>query len=320
MDRINAFLDGLPGYSDYRDLESRRDIDRRLRESIANQIDAIAQRAERGGAALVANQRYPDATKVERLVQSLRHAGNLVRTQSYGYGGIFTDTPVGERALNQLYLFDKGLALKVDQLDQQLADIQPAIIDGDSLDETIATAQASVQGIVDLLATRGAVIESAAPTVSNSLFTPLEESAKQAPLAPIEISVGDAIGWFDEDFLVDAIIDVKSGRDRVRFFHIAEDPDRWLAISDRDERIIAMLDEGARDTDSEEVGEWTLSGPGRTERAGAKPMRADAQVTFYAGEGEHIGFRLLSGPDERYLTGKRVHPDDLAIYGKPAKS
>lgn len=320
MDRINAFLDGLPGYSDYRDLESRRDIDRRLRESIANQIDTIAQRAERGGAALVANQRYSDATKVERLVQSLRHAGNLVRTQSYGYGGIFTDTPVGERALNQLYLFDKGLGLKVDQLDQQLADIQTSITSGVSLDETLTAAETAVQGIIDSLATRGAVIESAAPAVSRSLFTPLDEPAKNAPPPPIGISVGDAIGWFDEDFLVDAIIDIKNGQDRVRFFHIGQDPDRWLAVVDRDERIIAILDEGAQNPGSAVAGQWTLSGTGKTERAGTKPMSADAQVTYYEGEGENVSFRLLSGADERYLTGKRVHPDDLAIYGKPAKS
>lgn len=320
MDRVSSFLDGLPGYDDYRDLESRRDIDRRLRESIASQIDVIAQRAERGGAALVANQRYSDATKVERSVQSLRHAGNLVRTQSYGYGGIFTDTPVGDRALNQLYLFDKGLGLKVDQLDQQLADIQSAITDGDSLDETLAAAETSVQGIVDSLAARGAVIESAAPAVSRSLFTPLDETAKNVPLPPIEIAVGDAIGWFDEDYLVDAIIDIKDGQDRVRFFHIGQDPDRWFAVSDRDERVLAILDESAQDAASAEIGQWTLSGTGKTERAGTKPMSADAQVTYYAGDGENVGFRLLSGTDERYLTGKRVHPDDLAIYGKPRKS
>ncbi|MGD9712004.1 MAG: hypothetical protein AB7V46_08075, partial [Thermomicrobiales bacterium] len=88
MDRIETFLDGLPGYSGYRDKERRRDTDRRLRESIANQLESIAQRVERGGASLVAQRQLDAVSGIESLVRQLNHAGNLVRTQRYGYGGI----------------------------------------------------------------------------------------------------------------------------------------------------------------------------------------------------------------------------------------
>src|SRR5687767_12069292 len=108
MDRITSFLNDLPGYAWYRDKESRRDADKRLRDSIANQLAAIADRAERAGATLVQRRELDQSQSIEQLVRSLNHAANRIRSLSYGYGGIFSDTPVDERVLAQLFLFDKG--------------------------------------------------------------------------------------------------------------------------------------------------------------------------------------------------------------------
>ncbi len=318
MERIERLLDRLPGYAGYRDLENRRDIDRRLRESIADQLESIARRTERGGAALVANQRFAEASAVEQLIRSLDHAANLVRTQSYGYGGIFTDTPVDERVLNQLYLFDKGLSLKSDQLDQQLAGIETAVTGSGDLNALLTESRSSVQNIIDSLAARSAVIETATPAPSQSLFSPVDAAAETPPPPPITIAVGDAIAWFDEDFLVDAVIDVQSGTDRVRFFHLEQNPDKWLVIADRAEQLIALIT-GDTSAPAQGTVAWSLAGVGKTERAGEKPVKAEVTITCYASDGENVAFRLLSGTDERYLTGKRVHPDDLAVYGKPAR-
>ncbi len=325
MERIEAFLDGLPGYTGYRDKESRRDSDRRLRESVANQLEAIAKRVERAGAQLANERRLQEVGGVEELVRSLNHTANLVRTQSYGYGGIFTDTPVDERALNQLYLFDKGLALKVSQLDSRLAGIESTITSGESVADALQQAKSSIQGIVDQISARSAVVESAAPAATRSLFSPVEEAAATPP-PPIEIQVGDAIAWFDEDYLVDAVIDIRDRDSRARFFHIDTGPDRWLAIAEHGERVIALLDEqgaaSSQGTSSNASVVWNFSGSGQTRHAEEKAVKADAAVTFYVldDESDQVAFRLLSGTDERYLTGKRVHPDDLSIYGKPGKS
>ncbi|MGE3796216.1 MAG: hypothetical protein AB7G88_00125 [Thermomicrobiales bacterium] len=316
MDRIETFLDGLPGYSGYRDKERRRDTDRRLRESIANQLESIAQRVERGGASLVAQRQLDAVSGIESLVRQLNHAGNLVRTQRYGYGGIFSDTPVDERALNQLYLFDKGLGMKVSQLDSQLSSIEADLAHGGSVQETLQRASGAVQGIIDHLAARNAVVETASPAASRSLFTPLDEET-EAPSQPIDIAVGDAIAWFDEDFLVDAIIDVSDGVHRVRFLHLEHEPDRWLCIADRGEQLIALLTENQSGSDTGSVA-WTLAGSGRTIRAGGSSIKADALVTCYEEGEDNVAFRLVSGADERYLAGHRVHPDDLSIYGKPS--
>src|SRR5680860_192857 len=176
MERIESFLEGIPGYAGYRDKESRRDSDRRLRESIANQLSSVAQRVERGGAALARQRQLDKAAGVEQLVRSLNHAANRVRTRSYGYGGIFSDTPVDERALAQLYLFDKGLAVKVDQLDARLAGIESEVVSEGSITDLLQEAEKAVQSLLDQLDTRGAVLETATAAPQRSILEPFAGS------------------------------------------------------------------------------------------------------------------------------------------------
>src|SRR5680860_1858045 len=106
MDRIEAFLNDLPGYEGYRDKESRRDSDKRLRDSIANQLGSIADRVERAGAVLVQRRELDKSQSIEQLVRSVNHAANRIRSQSYGYGGIFSDRPIDEGVLCLLYTSD----------------------------------------------------------------------------------------------------------------------------------------------------------------------------------------------------------------------
>jgi hypothetical protein len=325
MDRIEAYFQRIPGYSGYRDKENRRDSDRRLRESIAGQLESIARRVERGGARLIAARQLDQAGGVEQLVRSLDHAANLVRTQSYGYGGIFSDRSIDERALNQLSLFDKGLALKVEQLDAQLSGIESAVSSGGNLTETLGSAETAIRSIVDLISTRGEVLETAAVAPSRSLFEPLDEAAAAPPLPAIEVGIGDAISWFDDDYLVDSLIDIRDGDRRIRLLHVGRDPDRWVVIAEHGERLLAMLQEDPHSSagiPADQRVAWHIAGPGRTVNTTGETLKADAAVTAYASESapDQVALRVLSGADERYLTGTRIHPDDLAIYGQPAKS
>jgi hypothetical protein len=324
MDRITSFLNDLPGYTGYRDKESRRDSDKRLRDSIANQLTAIADRAERAGATVVQRRELDKAQSIEQLVRSLNHAANRVRSLSYGYGGIFSDTPVDERVLSQLFLFDKGIATKVDQLDAQLATIETDLTSGDPIDPVINETTKSIQSLLDLIDTRGAVVETAAPAPQKSLFTPLDEAKAQREVAPpIDISVGDAIAHLGDDYIVNASIEVRDGENAVRLYRVESDPGKWLAIADHGTRLTAILAEGMADGDAggsegRKVS-WRLSGPGQVRESSSKPSKGDAAVVAYEWDSdpERIAMQVISGSDERYLTGRRVHPDDLAVYGKP---
>src|SRR4029079_11600146 len=54
--------------------------------------------------------------ELEPVVQGFRNAANVVRSLSYGYGGLFSDNPIDEIPLKQLRVFDEGLLIKVDAL------------------------------------------------------------------------------------------------------------------------------------------------------------------------------------------------------------
>src|SRR5215212_5078911 len=91
--RVASLLNKIPGYSGYRNKESRRDEDRRLREELAREYGQIAQRLAEIG-------------NVERVERALRRFTDRLRTATYGYGGLFSDRSIDERALDQLQAFD----------------------------------------------------------------------------------------------------------------------------------------------------------------------------------------------------------------------
>ena len=328
MDRIESFLNDLPGYAGYRDKESRRDSDKRLRESIAGQLSQIAGRVERGGAALVQRRELDKSQSVEQLVRSLNHAGNRIRSQSYGYGGIYSDRPVDEAVLAQLFLFDKGLATKVDQLDAQLANVETEIASGEPVEPLVADAQKSIKSIMDLLDTRGVVVETATPAPTRSLFQALDEvPAPSKEIDKLEISVGDAISHLGDDYIIDALIEVRDGANAVRLFRVETNPHKWLAVADHGLRLIALLEEqpgsAATGTGADNPTEsWRVTGAGKVIESGGKSVKADGSVALYEWQDEpqKVALRVVSGADERYLSGRRVHPDDLAVYGKPGAS
>ncbi len=116
QDTAESTLDRIPGYAGYKSKEQARDSDRVLRDEIARQLDQDATRVE-ALARTAANERNVSrVNELEAVVQGFRNVANVVRSLSYGYGGLFSDRPVDDAALAQLRLFDEGLLLKVTAL------------------------------------------------------------------------------------------------------------------------------------------------------------------------------------------------------------
>src|SRR5690348_24937 len=88
---ISTLLHRVPGYTGYRSLEDRRDDDKRLRDSVADQVDAVVTTLGGVSARLAADRNLTHISVVERLVGATRLLGDRVRNASYGYGGIFSD-------------------------------------------------------------------------------------------------------------------------------------------------------------------------------------------------------------------------------------
>jgi hypothetical protein len=318
MERIESLLNDIPGYTGYRDKERRRDSDRRLRESIAAQLGSVARRVERGGATLAGSGNMTGASKAEALVRALDHAASRVRAQSYGYGGIFSDRPVDEHVLDTLYLFDRGLSRKVTELDEQLSAIESDLAATADVDAVVASPLALVQSLLDQLDARSAVVETSAPPPVRSVFEALPaEAAKHEPPA-ITLQIGDAVSVQGDDYIIDSGIEVADGPSSARFYRLSTNPARWLALIDHEDRFAALLDERSDDTTGSVAAKsWTFSGAGTG--GGSGSIKAPATVSMYGtpGEGDIVAFHVVSGADERYLSGNTVHVDDVAVYGKP---
>ena len=276
--RARQLLDQIPGYRGYRLKEERRDADRRVRAAVADDYAGELARVERIGRELANARRLGEIGSVERASQSIRHFIDRVRTQSPGYGGLFSDRDVDGVALDQLRLFDEGLLLGVDEL-------RPAV---DKLEAAAAAGQPlapAADGIVKIMGrqlirlnTRHGVIESGRPANQDDVLAALRPLSELTPPDVYAARPGDAISILGEDHVVDAAIDVDGRPLSFRVVRIARDPEEWLMVERDPGSPILRL----RPAEATDVG---LSIAGQT-------MRQTAAGT---GDGEITGERGPSG-------------------------
>ncbi|MEX1158963.1 MAG: hypothetical protein WEC79_08560, partial [Thermomicrobiales bacterium] len=107
---IDRILDSIPGYGGYRDKERRRDSDRVIRENLALEYGQLAARLGRIAGALADERKIMAIPVVDKPYKRLTSFIDRVRSASYGYAPLFSDTEVDADALDQVALFDRGLA------------------------------------------------------------------------------------------------------------------------------------------------------------------------------------------------------------------
>src|SRR4051794_34317423 len=102
---FSSVLNAIPGYSGYRSKEDRRDADRRVREQVANSLNALAGRVETIARALADQRQILAVGPVDEFAKSIHQLSSRISTATYGYGGLFSDRNVDEQALDQLREF-----------------------------------------------------------------------------------------------------------------------------------------------------------------------------------------------------------------------
>jgi hypothetical protein len=131
MSAIERLLKGLPGISGYVDKELRRDADKRVRNTIAGQLEEIKQdlfdvqqQLLRSGKGLM----WMDI--VDTGVQKLQILIDRLKSASYGYAGLFDPVRIREEELDALYRFDVALAEDVVDLRTAVQALSAAVGSG----------------------------------------------------------------------------------------------------------------------------------------------------------------------------------------------
>ncbi|HET9660609.1 MAG TPA: hypothetical protein VFP05_09800 [Thermomicrobiales bacterium] len=313
QDTTDSMLRRIPGYSGYKDKEQARDSDRALRNDIAQQLDQNATRVEAMQRAAANDRNVARVTELDPVVQGFRNAANVVRSLSYGYGGLFSDKPVDEVALAQLRLFDEGLLVKVTALTTAVEGLE-AGSSGDA--GVIAKEIAKFKAGLDL---RNSVITEGRPAKPVKILEPSAaterafaegEQTTAEPVALPDVSLGDAMSILGDDHLVEALIDVDTGTSIERFIRLDNKPQMWLWVSTDPTHTPHRLlgaDEPAGVDWSETAGKAKISVPDERTRSGPAIIRTGR--TADSGVVQLDIDRVIQN-----FTASDIHADDIETY------
>lgn len=308
-----SMLNRIPGYSGYKSKEQARDSDRVLRNEIARQLDADATRVEAVQRSAANERAVSRVNELEPVVQGLRNAANLVRSLSYGYGGLFSDRPVDDVALAQLRLFDEGLLVKATALQSGVESIEAG---DEGAADAVNSQISSFKAGLDL---RNRVIDEGrpikpvkAPKTPPAIDKAFDDGSKEATEAVKlpELSLGDAMSILGDDHLVEALIDVDTGVSTERFVRLDNKPQMWLWVSSNPahtpQRLVSAEEPGGV-TWSETVGRAKVTVPDERSRSGPGVIRTGISA------GTAVVQLDIDGAVQNF-TASDVHVDDIETY------
>lgn len=145
MGAIERLLKGLPGIRGYVDKELRRDADKRLRDLIAQELEAQKQALLEVQNMLLENKGLLWLDNVDQAVQKLQTLADRIKTASYGYSGLFDPVRIREEALDALHRFDQALAARVVDVKMAISGLRQAVTDNGDI-------AGQIRKLVDLLA------------------------------------------------------------------------------------------------------------------------------------------------------------------------
>jgi len=117
LERIASYIPGVAGY---RERESRRETDRRVREFLAGRLDdgRASLNALRNQATDAGQFKALDA--IGKLDRVLQKSVSSLRYADYGFSGLFDQMKIREAELDQVYAYDAALVTDVVALSDSL--------------------------------------------------------------------------------------------------------------------------------------------------------------------------------------------------------
>jgi len=124
MDRISEILSHLPGISDYKKREVRREVDKRIRQSLMDALEDVRSGLNDIQLDVLNTGGLRWMDDMERINSRLTLLMDKVRSAAYGYRPLFDLEKVREAELDRLSQFDRGLLQEVGKLKDRLEAIR----------------------------------------------------------------------------------------------------------------------------------------------------------------------------------------------------
>lgn len=319
-----SWLARIPGYNGYRDKESRRDEDRRVRDELATGYTGLAQRLTQAQATLARSGRLGDIGIVERLERSLRLFADRLRTASYGYAGLFSDRPIDARALDQLRQFDESLGEGVANLEPLVGRIETATLPAPELTATAAAATTLLDGLHRKFDARGQVVEGGLPAPASTVSDLFAAAPRREAHVASDLHFGDAISIAATDYLVEGRMEFHAGPRAWRQYLLRDGArEAWLHVPPVTTEPMALLtstpasDEDGPPRVNGVAYEPGDSGAATAEVIGSKGREAARQLHYWRHEspdGLLLFFTYDWGNERQSFAGRTLDPLEVTVY------
>jgi hypothetical protein len=162
QDPIKKILAKIPGFKGYIERGDRRMSDKLLRDTIADEFEALNQRVSSLQRDLISQGEIGYLDDLEAAAIKLRQFIDRVRTASYGYAGLFDAIKIKEDELAQVYEYDNALLALSDQVRSAIDNVETSI-GTEGLDAAIRHLITVSQQCVDAFNKRSEVMKGIAP-------------------------------------------------------------------------------------------------------------------------------------------------------------
>lgn len=145
--KLKNFLQKIPGFKGYIEMEDRRSADKMVREAVADRYQeeldrltgVMSEFVDRGDLEYV-DKLEGVATKIRTFIDKIRHA-------VYGYTGFFDAIRIDESKLERLYDYDQALLDGIDDIKESLEQLASEV-DSDKIKSLIANLTNQAQEMV----------------------------------------------------------------------------------------------------------------------------------------------------------------------------
>lgn len=311
MERITNLLNRIPGYTGYRDKENRRDEDKRIREAVASEVTAQLDRMNQYSAELSAEREFEHLSRIESIIGQIRLLGDRIRTASYGYGGLFTERSVDERALDQLRQFDTSLDREVASLGtamERLTGTMPPDSDAvKALDD-------EVKRLGRIFDARTTVIDEGKPSRDEQVLALLEITEEKAPSPLLSVKKNETLSVLGDNYIANATMHLSTDEGSIYLVRVSEDQEgaTWLMGSD----IAGVPSARLTESSTSAPGYQTMSrASANVDTEKGRQEGIAARYALRTGGDQDVDLVIQIGDSARIYRGNEISDLDIEVYG-----